>query len=143
MSFMKEIGETYRCYALFRAKYLEKEGIVGSQYLYIKTICRAPGISQDELASRLVFNKSSVARQLATLEQNGFVERRRSEKDKRILLVYPTEKAKEVMPVIEGVVREFLTALGRDLSPAEREDLDRIMLTVTKNARQKLKEEDL
>ena len=45
------------------------------------------------MARELNVNKSSVTRQLAILEEKGYVERRGDPKDKRSLLIYPTEKA--------------------------------------------------
>ena len=42
-------------------------------------------------------NKSSVTRQLATLEEKGYVIRQASSSDKRILLVYPTDKANQLI----------------------------------------------
>ncbi len=65
-------------------------GLSGWQAPYIPEICAAPGITQDQLALRLHVNRSNVTRQLAMLEENGFVLRRRSESDRRAVEVYPT-----------------------------------------------------
>ena len=140
MSFLSGISQTMRCYSLFRAARLEAYGVTGYQYLYLTNICRAPGVSQDELAEKLIFNKSSVARQLATLEQNGFVERRRNEKDKRELLVFPTEKAREVLPVIDRAVADFREKLGEGLSKEEWEELERLLKRVQENAKGAIEE---
>jgi DNA-binding MarR family transcriptional regulator len=129
-----------RCYSLFRAARLEAYGVTGYQYLYLTNICRAPGVSQDELAEKLIFNKSSVARQLATLEQNGFVERRRNEKDKRELLVFPTEKALRVLPVIDKAVADFREKIGEGFSENEWEELERLLKRVQENAKSAIEE---
>lgn len=129
-----------RCYSLFRSARLEEYGVAGYQYLYITTICRNPGVSQDELAEKLIFNKSSVARQLATLEQNGFVERRRNEKDKRELLVYPTEKARAVCPVIDQTVREFRERISEGMTAEEWERLEILLSRVRENAKRAIED---
>ena len=140
MSFLSGISQTMRCYSLFRAKRLEPVGVVGYQYLYLTNICRNPGVSQDELADMLIFNKSSVARQLATLEQNGFVERRRNEKDKRELLVYPTQKALDILPVINDAIREFRESISRGLTEEEWEQLELLLRRVQENAKGAIEE---
>ena len=129
-----------RCYSLFRAARLEEYGVTGYQYLYLTNICRAPGVSQDELAEKLIFNKSSVARQLANLEQNGFVERRRNEKDKRELLVFPTEKALRLLPIIDRTVADFRKRISSGLSETEWEELERLLNRVQENAKNAIEE---
>ena len=51
------------------------------------------GISQEKLAKMIYINKSNVTRNLAVLEKNGYIERRPAENDKRVMLVFPTQKA--------------------------------------------------
>lgn len=97
-SLMRFINRISRCFTLYRNNQLEGEGINGYQHLYIIRICRDPGISQDELVREIYVNKSSVARQLSLLEQNGFILRKPCPKDRRQLLVYPTEKARAILP---------------------------------------------
>ena len=97
-SFMRYINRTYRSSLLCRSSSLEGEGLSGNQHSYIAQICHHPGISQEQLAKRLFVNKSSVTRQLALLEQNGFIYRKSSQTDKRVLQVFPTQKALAVFP---------------------------------------------
>ena len=76
---MRNINTISRCAALYRDAHLADCGLSGWQAPYIPEICAAPGITQDQLALRLHVNRSNVTRQLAMLEENGFVLRRRSE----------------------------------------------------------------
>ena len=140
MSFLAGMGETMRCYAQFRAGRLEQYGVVGYQYLYITTLCRNPGMSQDELAEKLIFNKSSVARQVAALEEKGFVTRRRNEKDKREMLVYPTEKAQEVFPAIQKVIKEFREHLTSEMAPEDRKAFEDQLAVIQEKAKAALEE---
>lgn len=71
-----------------------------------------PGISQDQLANRICINKSNIARQAAALEEGGFITRRTSPEDKRVLQLYPTEKTLELLPQIRESLRgweDYLT----------------------------------
>ena len=83
-------------------------------------ICRQPGISQDALARCRQADKSSIARQAATLEEEGFITRVPCSDDKRILRLYPTEKATSLLPVITEVLESWETMLIQDLTDTEK-----------------------
>ncbi|MCE5234436.1 MAG: MarR family transcriptional regulator [Clostridiaceae bacterium] len=124
---MRFVDRTTRCAVIYRSEKLEAEGLNGCQHTYILNICREPGISQERLASRIYVNRSSVTRQLALLEQNGFVERRPSESDKRVMEVFPTQKAFDVYPRVREVLSEWNTALLEQFTPEERKLLSTMM----------------
>lgn len=124
---MRFVDRTARCAAIYRSERLEAEGLNGYQHTYILNICREPGISQERLAARIYVNKSNVTRQLALLEQNGFVERRPSENDKRVMEVFPTEKAHAVYPRVREVLVEWNAGLLEQFTPEEQKLLSAMM----------------
>jgi len=75
----------------------------------------------------IYINKSNVARQLAKLEENGYVERRISANDKRIIEVYPTDKAFEILPRVQEVLRDWNNYLTAEFTPEECELLTRLL----------------
>jgi len=117
---MKYISGTYRCAGSFRASRLDMEGLGSCQHVYIAQICQNPGISQEGLAKRICVNKSTVTRQLGALEQNGFVLRHPDPGDRRILRVYPTEKAKLAYPRVMELRADWNRLLLEDFTPEER-----------------------
>ena len=90
---MRNVGEVWRCANLYRTEEYEALGIGSYQDSYIVDICAHPGVTQEQLSKIMYVHKSNVARQVAALEEKGFVERRPDAADKRILRAYPTEKA--------------------------------------------------
>ena len=86
-------------------------------------ICRTPGCSQDQLAKRMWFDKSTIARQIDLLEKMGYVTRQSSEKDKRILCVHPTEKMLAVQPGLKAAMETWEDTLLQDLTQEEKEQL--------------------
>ena len=74
-----------RCSNQFRSERLRDTGLCGQHCAYILRVCREPGTTQDAIAREIYVNKSNVTRQLAALEQNGFVERRPCETDSRAM----------------------------------------------------------
>lgn len=124
---MRNINTISRCAALYRDTHLANCGLSGWQAPYLPEVCAAPGITQDQLALRLHVNRSNVTRQLAMLEENGFVTRRRSESDRRTVEVYPTQKAQDTLPAVRAVYRTWRETLFYDLSPEERDQLEALL----------------
>lgn len=106
---------------------LKGTGIRGRHASYLIELCREPGISQDTLAQRICISKSNVTRQLAMLEEDGFVTRRPCAADKRILRCYPTEKARELLPRILTVMRQWEDKITGELSSQEKETITSLL----------------
>lgn len=140
-SFMSQINVIGRCSAMVRNQKLADTGLTGWHYSYILTLCRNPGQSQEHLARHIYINKSNVTRHLTQLEKNGYVERRQSEEDKRVMLVYPTEKAYEVLPRVREVVRSWNSFLTEDFTPEEMEQFNSMLERITRKATEAVNKE--
>ena len=127
---IKTMNEIVRCGMQYRNDRLAPFGLKSSHASYLLEICRSPGISQDTLA----FNKSNIARQIAVLEEDGFVQRKPSQDDKRIMELYPTEKTLELMPQIRQVLRDWRCYLMEGLTQEEMEVLDKALETMRQRA---------
>ena len=90
-------------------------------------ICDCPGISQEQLARRIYQNKSSVARQLAVLEEAGFVRRVCCDSDRRVTELYPTEQAEAALPEIRQVLGQWGVLGNSGSSQAERRSLELLL----------------
>lgn len=117
----RNISILFRYNQLEMVRRLEPLGIGLGQYPHIFAVCENPGISQDQLTSRLYYNKSSVARAIAALEANGFLRREVDPSDKRSYNIFPTPRALEALPVIRRQLRELVEDLTEDLTPSEAE----------------------
>lgn len=67
-----------------------------TEEMAIHLIRHNKGISQERLSSLLGVDKALVTRIIRKLVDDGYVERRQSESDKRAYELYPTEKAQEL-----------------------------------------------
>ena len=79
------------------------------------------------------FDKSTIARQVELLEQLGYVNRNASEKDKRVLCVFPTEKMLEVWPRLDEDIQKWENALLQALAPEEKAQLDAILTKINEH----------
>lgn len=133
-SYMKSINVISRCCGLCRSEKLKDFDIGDCQHGYIFEICRNPGVSQDQLARRLFINKSNASRQLAYLEKTGFVERKQSEKDRRVILVYPTEKMLGVLPEVRKATQEWKAYLTDGMTEEELSVLSELLERIAARA---------
>lgn len=124
---IRNITEIARCGAQYRTEMLAPMGLKACHASYLMEICAHPGISQDRLAARICINKSNVARQVAILEEDGFLIRTPSPQDKRIMQLYPTEKTMELLPSISPILTQWEACLTADVSEEERAVLERVL----------------
>lgn len=117
---MHNISAIYRCSGTFRQGALAPLGLKPFHATYIISICKNPGITQDQLAKRIFVDKSNVARQISFLEENGFVERRTSPSDRRVMQVFPTQKAEDALPAVRKSFRDWEALVAADLTEQEQ-----------------------
>lgn len=122
-SFMKYIARIGRCSNCYRDSLLEGTGLTATQCPYLLRICHQPGISQDQLAGMLYVSKSNVTRQLERMEKAGFVTRTPLPTDRRVMQVFPTSKAEELMPRIGQILGDWNAIITAGFSDEERESL--------------------
>ena len=137
---IKTMNEITRCGMQYRNDNLEPFGLKSCHASYLLEICRNPGISQDTLARRICINKSNIARQIVVLEEGGFVERRSSQEDKRVMELYPTEKTVELLPELRKVLGGWSRYLTQDFTEEEIELLARMLTSMRERAAQWMEE---
>ena len=98
---------------------------------------RFEGISQQELARKLLVGRSNMSMLLPQLEKRGLIERKPDVKDKRVLRLFLTEEGRsltaEAMTIQTGMIDRIMSQ-----APAERclevaeamEDIIRILQTM-------------
>lgn len=124
---IRDITEISRCGVQYRADQLSPVGLKSCHASYLTEICANPGISQDKLARLICINKSNVARQVAVLEDEGFITRTPSAADKRVMELYPTEKTLALLPQLNSLLTCWEDCITRDLSEEEKDLLTSLL----------------
>ena len=137
---IKTMNEIARCGMQYRTDNLEPFGLKSCHASYLLEICRNPGISQDMLARRICINKSNIARQIVVLEEGGFVERRSSQEDKRVMELYPTEKTLALLPELRKGLGGWSRYLTQDFTEEEIELLAKMLSSMRERAAQWMEE---
>lgn len=123
-----------RCGIQFRGEQTIPLGLKSCHIGYLSRICCYPGISQDQLAQMMFINKSNVARQVAALEEDGFITRTPATSDKRVMELYPTEKTLELMPQLESIVCQWDQIITAGISEEDARTVTRILEIMRENA---------
>ena len=131
---IRDMLEISRCGVQYRSDNLAQFGLKSIHASYLTEICANPGISQDRLARIICINKSNVARQVAVLEEDGFVNRVPSAADKRVMELYPTEKTLEILPRINELLMCWENCITQDLTEDEKELLSALMRKMSTRA---------
>ena len=113
--------ENQLCFPLYAASrevikryhpYLTELGLTYTQYIAMMVLWAEQRISVKELGKRLYLDSGTLTPVLKSLEEKGYVERRRSPEDERVLIVGVTgagetlkERAADVPAKIAGCVR--------------------------------------
>lgn len=113
-----------------RREYMAPYGLRGIHARLFMAICRTPGCSQDRLAKRMWFDKSTIARQMELLEKKGFITRKPSETDKRVMCVYPTEEMLQIQPDLKDAMGKWEDTLLQDLTEDEKRKLLELLARV-------------
>lgn len=116
---IKDMTEITRCGVQYRLDYLAPMGLKACHASYLTEICAQPGISQDRLAQLICVNKSNVARQAAVLEEEGFITRSPAIADRRVMELYPTQKALDLLPQISHILKYWEAEITGDLTAGE------------------------
>jgi DNA-binding MarR family transcriptional regulator len=89
-------------------------GLTGPQLVLLKEIAKSERISVSELAKNASLSQATVTNIIDRLEIKGYVERVRSESDKRKVILEITDKAKEKLSNNPSVLQEeFLTKFNK------------------------------
>ena len=126
-SITRNLNIIARCGNQFRSALLADTGISAVQAPYLLHICASPAMSQEQLARVLHVNPSNAARQLSLLEGQGYIDRRVSPQDKRLMEIHPTAKALACVPLIREVNDQWNAYLTEGISPGDLEALERML----------------
>lgn len=101
------ISMLYRYGQSYVSKKLGHHNIGSGQYVILLTLFRNGGISQEVLSDYLKLDKGSIARSIKKLEDEAYVERRIDLDDKRAHKVFLTQKALDIIPVVQEAIQSW------------------------------------
>ena len=134
--FMKMLNNVSRSQAVYRHRRISAEDLHSGHYAFVLAICRSPGRSQEELARELCINKSTVARNLNSLEEKGYITRTPLPNDKRQFSVHPTEKMLNILPEVKQASVEWMELLSEGIAEDELAVFNAVLGRMEERARE-------
>lgn len=131
----KSIAKIHKMSMMYVTKQFSKYNIGSGQCFFLVKIYNNPGITQEELASSMFFDKGTTARAIKVLEDNGYVKRVRRDDDKRAYSIEATEKAESIKKDVFLILDSWEQTLKSCFTTDEGEQFVRLL--------NKLKDSDL
>ncbi|WP_170125208.1 MarR family winged helix-turn-helix transcriptional regulator [Pseudaminobacter salicylatoxidans] len=110
-----------------------RHGLSSAQWRLLVRVVKSEGVTQARLAELLEVEPISVSRLLDRMEEGGWIERRQDLNDRRVRLIFPTDKSRQAFEAIKGVAGEVFEQALTGLSTAERQTLIRGLMTLVDN----------
>lgn len=130
---LREIGMIARALDSISNIEFKEYDLSKGQYLYLVRICESPGIIQEKLAEMIKVDRTTAARAIQKLEINGFIEKKEDQQNKKIKLLFPTEKGQKVYPFIKKENDYSNLVALEGLSEGDADTLFHLLQTVRSN----------
>ena len=118
---------------IFVTKHLKNNSVSKCHAPILMTIYLHEGLTQNELANRLKFNKGAVAKLVKAIEHEGYIIRCSDENDKRLQKLYLADKGREVIPQIKTLEHELSEKLVQGFTDEERKTLHSMLDRIIEN----------
>ena len=127
----KNISILYRQFNMFLNNELEKVDITATELMYLGSLYKKDGITQDELVREYCIDKAATARTIQSMEKKGLVYRKADEVDKRAKRVYLTEKADEYRKLIQDIQKKWIEKINMEIAEDDMEVFLKVLSSVT------------
>ncbi|MBL8581170.1 MAG: MarR family transcriptional regulator [Rhizobiaceae bacterium] len=108
-------------------------GLSAAQWRLLVHVVKSEGIAQARLAELLEIEPISVSRLVDRMEEAGWIERRQDATDRRVRMIFPTERSREVFGEVKSMAGEVYDDALRDLSREDRRALVRGLDAIVRN----------
>src|SRR6201999_3797954 len=134
-NFLFTLGEVQRLMRLYADKQAARHGITRAQWAVLAKVERAEGLKQTELAELMEMQPITLTRLIDKLCDNGWIERRGDENDRRVNRLYLRKAARPLLGKLSGL-RSELTATALDgINPSDAHRLLAQLESIKENVR--------
>ncbi|MFZ7104467.1 MAG: MarR family winged helix-turn-helix transcriptional regulator [Peptococcaceae bacterium] len=123
-------------------KELNAYNLSRGQFIFLLTLFKEDGISQEQLAGYLCMDKGTTARAMKKLEAAGYIRRRTCPADKRMNKIFLNDKAYAIKPELENICMNWTGQLLKGFDPDEKEAVLKMLEQMSANAAEFLRKID-
>ena len=143
MNFFFALAELQRLTRVYADKEAARYGITRAQWAVLARIERSEGMKQTELAEQMEMQPITLTRLIDKLSDNGWIERRGDENDRRVNRLYLKKAARPLLGKLAGLRSELTaTALG-GINPTDAHRMLAQLETIRENVRDAIQNPDV
>ena len=135
MNFLFALGELHRLVRAYADRQAARYGMTRAQWAVLAKVERYEGLKQSELAEMMDMQPITLTRLIDKLCDNGWIERRGDDKDRRVNRLYLRKAARPLLLKL-AELRSELTATAVDgINPADEQRLLTQLEQIKENVR--------
>src|SRR5258708_3403004 len=135
MNFLFTLGELARLVRAYADKQAARYGITRAQWAVLAKVERTEGLKQSELAELMEMQPITLTRLIDKLCDNGWIERRGDETDRRVNRLYLRKAARPLLGKLGGLRSELTATALEGISPADAHRLLDQLEAIKENVR--------
>ena len=137
----KEISIVHRHFrGYLEYKLIKKHKINATQFKVLLILHQKDGVNQEYICDEMLLDKSAVTRIVRKLEAEGYIRRKKNEKDKRAYELYLTEKGRNFYPEMEIILEDWNAILEDCMTEKEIDTMVNLLTNLSKKLQEKKKE---
>lgn len=132
----RQITKIARVASKLTVQVMKEEGIGTAEYDFIHVVRHHPGITQVEVRQQLNIDKGAAARRAQSLENKGFLIRKKNPLDARSQLLYATKKADQLKTSKASIEAKFYEWLLEGFSQEEKDTFQVLLNKIYEKSKQ-------
>ena len=135
MNFLFTLGELQRLVRAYADKQAARYGITRAQWAVLAKVERTEGLKQSELAEQMEMQPITLTRLIDRLCDNGWIERRGDETDRRVNRLYLRKAARPLLGKLSGLRSELTATALAGINPSDAHRLLSQLEAIKENVR--------
>jgi DNA-binding MarR family transcriptional regulator len=129
------LSEVQRLVRAYADKEAARYGITRAQWAVLASVERNEGMKQTELAEAMEMQPITLTRLIDKLADNGWIERRGDDSDRRVNRLYLKKGARPLLTKLNGLKSELTATALEGITPADEQRLLGQLETIKENVR--------
>src|SRR3954449_523280 len=135
MNFLFTLAELQRLVRAYADKQAARYGITRAQWAVLAKVERSEGLKQSELAEQMEMQPITLTRLIDRLCDNGWIERRSDQTDRRVNRLYLRKAARPLLGKLSGLRSELTATALQGINASDAHRLLSQLETIKENVR--------
>jgi DNA-binding MarR family transcriptional regulator len=118
--------------------HLDEYQLGNGQFIIIIEVCTNRGLNQDILSKKMGVDKTTIAKSVKKLVENGYITKKEDENDRRSKKLYPTKKAEDILPKLKTLSTFEKEVFSQGISQDEMKIFLRVVNRIKSNITENL-----